>query len=1136
MRILHLSDIQEGKFGIKPDLQDSFSENWEEKYKDILMDIKNEFYNIHLKSPIDIIAITGDLASTGSKEEYDNLSKEFVPIIEEIFLKGLKPIPKNRWIILPGNHDVQWYKNEKRFNNFVNFCKENGFESKFIINKTFSIFDSTIFYDKLTNKKIELLLFNSCLNIFNKISRKNVNISKNYFNKINDYFSKDENLPKIMLCHHRLHEISYNHDHALDELRRRNVVLALVGDIHHPDSMADEICKIKCISAGSLFAKKTERKVGIDYIPRQFNVYNIDLETGILYPITYIKSVKWDRIKREPIELPFGIKKKSFERKKLKTLKEREFHALFLLKWSNNWKGKWNKKIGFSNYENFYNFLIESKRWLPVLIKLEKIVKGSKWLQNAFSSIRMGTKGLFQSRYLDYALISVPPPVPLFNKIIGTLEEHFAIGIAAPSGWGKSRLVLWVALAFALKNKKVYYFPDPFTLIDDQDYEIIIELLHNSNILVIMDDYHLKRDNFFWNKAILIARNNHSSIILLQTLTSETEKSRPWPREIHIITVNEYRSYWETEWVDRFTKWFKGLSNTTLKKFIYIDNLSLAQKSESPWSFVSVIVNLQNLIKKQLSIEQTPDLVILLTLFSWGYAVSGEKGLSPEDLYSGLLWLYRKKRLKWDRLKETGGKLWNFVEEGKKEEFIYFLVEIISLWRKSPKDSSEILLLPSEGRASGPNVPVSVHHIAWWGNTLKKLWKTDWKKWSILEEICEMIIVHSSPRIIGKWISIKDSCEILKDCNKLRSLSLEGIPVKNVRTLKTCKNLQVLNLNWTKVSDISSLYPCKNLQELYLNRTKISMFRVLSSFKDLQKLSLNRTKIINLNVLKHLNNLQVLRLEDTDVEDFKILEDCKSLQTLDLGWTNVSDISSLESCKNLQELYLNNTGVSNINALKFCAKLQILDLSGTRVFDIRVLENCPNLQVLRLAGTNVRIMNVLEILKVCKNLEILDIRNTDITDANLLRSFPNVKIYLDIKNVFKDKTQVLIIRPGPSRDERGVKVVIEALKDASMEAIYSNQIQTPIQIIDTAIQRHVDVIGILIASESQIDIIPKIMKIYREKKLKDVLVVAGGLIPEENIRAIKMEGIVEVFGTNTPPSKFIEFISKKITEKKKKII
>ncbi|MHA1257562.1 MAG: metallophosphoesterase, partial [Promethearchaeota archaeon] len=122
LNILHLSDIQEGRFGIKEDIS-----KVKEAYFTFLSDLKDKLEIIHRKNKIDFIVISGDLTSTASKEEFYYLTNEFLPILNEVFLEGKNPVPKNRWIIVPGNHDVEWERASARFNNFIEFCQENGF-------------------------------------------------------------------------------------------------------------------------------------------------------------------------------------------------------------------------------------------------------------------------------------------------------------------------------------------------------------------------------------------------------------------------------------------------------------------------------------------------------------------------------------------------------------------------------------------------------------------------------------------------------------------------------------------------------------------------------------------------------------------------------------------------------------------------------------------------------------------------------------------------------------------------------------------------------------------------------------------------------------------------------------------------
>ena len=101
IRILHISDIQEGVFGIKPDLDYDDS-----KYNSFLNDLEVVFKEIHLHNPIDIIIISGDLVSTGNLTEFEDLTNQFISKLKDIF----KSVPNDKWIVVPGNHDVEWGK------------------------------------------------------------------------------------------------------------------------------------------------------------------------------------------------------------------------------------------------------------------------------------------------------------------------------------------------------------------------------------------------------------------------------------------------------------------------------------------------------------------------------------------------------------------------------------------------------------------------------------------------------------------------------------------------------------------------------------------------------------------------------------------------------------------------------------------------------------------------------------------------------------------------------------------------------------------------------------------------------------------------------------------------------------------
>jgi len=126
------------------------------------------------------------------------------------------------------------------------------------------------------------------------------------------------------------------------------------------------------------------------------------------------------------------------------------------------------------------------------------------------------------------------------------------------------------------------------------------------------------------------------------------------------------------------------------------------------------------------------------------------------------------------------------------------------------------------------------------------------------------------------------------------------------------------------------------------------------------------------------------------------------------------------------------------------------------------------------------------------------------------------------------KIRVLIAKPGLDGHDRGAKVVARALRDAGMEVIYTGLRQTPEQIAETAIQEDVDVIGLSILSGAHTHLFPKIMKILKENDVKDIIVIGGGVIPEEDIPELKKIGIAEIFTPGTDTRDIINFIKEKV--------
>ncbi|KPV65127.1 MAG: Dimethylamine corrinoid protein [Candidatus Bathyarchaeota archaeon BA1] len=122
------------------------------------------------------------------------------------------------------------------------------------------------------------------------------------------------------------------------------------------------------------------------------------------------------------------------------------------------------------------------------------------------------------------------------------------------------------------------------------------------------------------------------------------------------------------------------------------------------------------------------------------------------------------------------------------------------------------------------------------------------------------------------------------------------------------------------------------------------------------------------------------------------------------------------------------------------------------------------------------------------------------------------------------KVRVIIAKPGLDSHDRGAKVVARALRDAGMEVIYTGLRQTPEQIVETALQEDVDVIGLSILSGAHMTLFPRIMELLKQRGLDDVLVFAGGIIPQEDVPALRKIGIKEVFGPGTPTETVVRFV------------
>ena len=132
----------------------------------------------------------------------------------------------------------------------------------------------------------------------------------------------------------------------------------------------------------------------------------------------------------------------------------------------------------------------------------------------------------------------------------------------------------------------------------------------------------------------------------------------------------------------------------------------------------------------------------------------------------------------------------------------------------------------------------------------------------------------------------------------------------------------------------------------------------------------------------------------------------------------------------------------------------------------------------------------------------------------------------------KRKIRVLVAKPGLDGHDRGAKVIARALRDSGIEVIYTGIRQTPEMIVEAAIQEDVDVVGLSILSGAHLELFQPIIRGLKKKGLTNAIIIAGGIIPDEDIPSLQKMGVKAVFGPSTPTSKIADFIKKELVTDK----
>lgn len=120
--------------------------------------------------------------------------------------------------------------------------------------------------------------------------------------------------------------------------------------------------------------------------------------------------------------------------------------------------------------------------------------------------------------------------------------------------------------------------------------------------------------------------------------------------------------------------------------------------------------------------------------------------------------------------------------------------------------------------------------------------------------------------------------------------------------------------------------------------------------------------------------------------------------------------------------------------------------------------------------------------------------------------------------------RVLVAKPGLDGHDRGAKVIAAALRDAGMEVVYTGLHQTPEKIAATALQEDVDVVALSVLSGAHMTLFPRVLNLLREQGMEDVLLTGGGIIPAEDMEALRDQGVGQLFGPGTSTSDAVDYI------------
>jgi len=131
-----------------------------------------------------------------------------------------------------------------------------------------------------------------------------------------------------------------------------------------------------------------------------------------------------------------------------------------------------------------------------------------------------------------------------------------------------------------------------------------------------------------------------------------------------------------------------------------------------------------------------------------------------------------------------------------------------------------------------------------------------------------------------------------------------------------------------------------------------------------------------------------------------------------------------------------------------------------------------------------------------------------------------------------ENIRVLLAKVGLDGHDRGVKVVARCLRDAGMDVVYTGLHRTPEEVVDAAVQEDVDILGVSLLSGAHMTIFPRIMRRLKERGVDDMILLGGGVIPDDDVAALKKLGVAEILLQDTPPDAIVETVKRLVRERR----